>query len=55
MPTSKEKETQARIYREYRKKGYGKERSAHIARAVVYGPRKPKKKVTRRKRPWWDF
>jgi hypothetical protein len=53
--TSKEKAFQKKVYEDYRKKGYGKERSAHIARAVVYGPRKPKKKVARRKRSWWDF
>lgn len=53
MPHAKEKALQARVYREYRQKGYGKERAAHIARAVTYGPRK------RRKRPrtknWWEL
>jgi hypothetical protein len=48
MPLAKEKQQQARVYREYRKKGYGKERAAYIARAVTYGPRKAKKKPAKR-------
>ena len=50
-PVAKEKATQAKVYREYRKKGFGKERSAFIARAVAYGPRKgPRKRKASRKR-----
>lgn len=48
MPTEREKTVQARVYRDYRKKGYGKERSAYIARAVAYGPRK--RKASRKRR-----
>ena len=46
MPRAKERELQGKVYREYRKKGYGKKRSAYIARAVTYGPhtRRPKKR-----------
>jgi hypothetical protein len=53
MPTKKEKELQDKVFREYRRKGYGKERSAHIARAVVYGPRKARRKPRKRKPSWW--
>jgi hypothetical protein len=54
MPSSKEKALQEQVFREYRKKGYGKERAAHIARAVTYGPRKPKKR-RREKKGWWNL
>lgn len=42
--TPKEKATQRKVYSEYRRKGFGKDRSAYIARAVTYGPRKRPKK-----------
>lgn len=44
MTKTSQREEQARVYKHYRSKGFGKDRAAFIARAVVYG--RPRKKKT---------
>jgi hypothetical protein len=48
MTTEKQRREQARVYKQYRAKGFGKDRAAFIARAVVYG--KPRRKPVKRHR-----
>lgn len=44
MTTERERALQWKVYQEYRRKGYGKKRASHIARAVAYGPQKRRKR-----------